>query len=146
MLNTLLRPFGILVVAGVAAAPLVLNAQVNPKAAAPGPAAIESAAPSSPAKKATAGPFRGKLAALDKKAKTITVGKRTFQVTSSTKMSRNGKPATLEDGVVGEICSGYVKPNEEGKLCASTINFGPKADAKTPAQGREPVAKNKAKE
>jgi len=72
------------------------------------------------------GPFHGKLAALDKVAKTITVGKRTFQITSETKIKKAGKPATLEDGVVGETVSGYVKPAADGKLFASTVNFGPK--------------------
>ena len=56
------------------------------------------------AKKPSAGPFHGKLVAVDKMAKTITVGKRTFQITSTTKIRKNDKPATLEDGVVGEEC------------------------------------------
>jgi hypothetical protein len=63
---------------------------------------------------------------MDKLAKTITVGKRTFQITSETKIRKNDKPATFDDGVVGEECSGYIKPNEEGKLIATTVNFGPK--------------------
>jgi Domain of unknown function (DUF5666) len=82
------------------------------------------------AKKAVAGPFRGKLAAMDKTAKTLTVGKRSFQVTSETKILKAGKPATFEDGVVGEEVSGYVKPNEDGKLVATKVNFGPKVEAK----------------
>ena len=77
-------------------------------------------------KKAGAGPFHGKLVAVDKLAKTITVGKRTFQVTSETKIKKTGKPATLSDGVVGEPVSGYVKPAADGKLVATTVNFGPK--------------------
>jgi hypothetical protein len=72
------------------------------------------------------GPFHGKLAAIDKVGKTITVGKRTFQITSDTKLKKGGKPATLEAGVVGETVSGYVKPSAEGKLVASSVNFGPK--------------------
>lgn len=77
-------------------------------------------------KKASAGPFHGNLAALDKNAKTITVGKRTFQITSETKIHKAGNPATIEDGVVGEPVSGYVKPDTDGKLIATTVNFGPK--------------------
>ncbi|HVV73821.1 MAG TPA: hypothetical protein VHI52_20320, partial [Verrucomicrobiae bacterium] len=53
------------------------------------------------AKTPGAGPFHGKLASLDKVAKTITVGKRTFQITSQTKIKKDGKPATIDDGVVG---------------------------------------------
>ena len=78
-------------------------------------------------KAAKPGPFHGKLAALDKFAKTITVGKRSFQITSETKIKKGGKPATLEDGVVGETVSGYFKPSADGKLIATTINFGPKS-------------------
>ena len=66
---------------------------------------------------------------MDKTAKTITVGKRTFQITSETKMFKAGKPATLDEGIIGEEASGYVKPTEDGKLVASKINFGPKAAA-----------------
>src|SRR5258708_18240969 len=73
-----------------------------------------------------AGPFHGKLVAIDRVGKTITVGKRTFQITSDTKLKKGGKPATLEAGVVGEMVSGYVKPSADGKLVASTVNFGPK--------------------
>jgi len=79
------------------------------------------------AKKPGAGPFHGKLAAMDKVAKTITVGKRTFQITSETKIRNAGKPATFESGVIGEEVSGYVKPAEDGKWMATTVNFGPKA-------------------
>src|SRR5438045_8038743 len=78
-------------------------------------------------KKAKAGPFHGRLVAVDKTAKTITVGKRTFLITSETKLKKAGKPATLDEGVVGEEVSGYVKPNENGKLMATTVNFGPKS-------------------
>src|ERR1700756_312715 len=52
--------------------------------------------------KSKGGPFHGKLVAVDKVAKTITVGKRTFLITSETKIKKGGKPATLEGGVVGE--------------------------------------------
>jgi hypothetical protein len=77
--------------------------------------------------KPKAGPFHGKLVAVDKMGKTITVGKRTFLVTSDTKLKKAGTPATLDDAVVGEEVSGYVKPTEDGKLVATTVNFGPKA-------------------
>jgi hypothetical protein len=84
--------------------------------------------------KQTAGPFRGKLAVLDKSAKAITVGKRTFHVSSETKIIKGGKPATLEDGVVGEECSGGFKTAEDGKLVATKLTFGPKVDGKAAAE------------
>jgi len=111
--------------AALIALPVSLSAQTTNKA----PAAPKKEAAKG-AKKPGAGPFHGKLAALDKSAKTITVGTRTFQITSQTRLNKGGKPATLEDGVVGEDVSGYVKPTEDGKLNATTVNFGPKAGAK----------------
>jgi hypothetical protein len=78
----------------------------------------------------SAHPFHGKLAAVDKTAKTITVGKSVYQITSETKIQKNGNPATLDDGAVGEEASGYVKPMEGGKMYASSLTFGPKVDSK----------------
>lgn len=83
-------------------------------------------------KKPLPGPFHGKLVAVDKTAKTISVGKRTFQITSDSKITKGGKPAQLADGVVGEEVSGYVKPTETGKLVATTVHFGPKMEPKPP--------------
>ena len=77
-------------------------------------------------KKAGAGPFHGNLAAVDKVAKTITVGKRTFQITSETKIKKDDKPATLDDGLVGEEVGGYFKTGQDGKLNATSVRFGPK--------------------
>lgn len=92
----------------------------------PGPPEKKAAAKPAPAKKPSAGPFNGKLAAVSLEAKTIQVGKRTFQITPETKLYKGGKPAGLPDAVVGENVSGYVKPTEEGKWLATTVNLGPK--------------------
>ena len=94
-------------------------------------------------KKPVAGPFHGKLLGLDKNAKTITVGKRTFQITSETKIKKAGKPAILSEGVVGEPVSGYVKPIAEGKWVAVSVNFGPKvseegSEPKKPKANKDP--------
>ena len=78
----------------------------------------------------TAGPFHGKLASVDKSAKTITVGKRTFHITSETKILKSGKPAVLEDVVVGEEISGGFKTSADGKLVATKVNIGPKGEEK----------------
>src|ERR1043166_898162 len=80
-------------------------------------------------KKANPHPFHGTLGGVDKTAKTITVGKMTYQITSETKITKDGKPAMLEDGVVGENVTGYIKPTDDGKLVASAVHFGAK-DAK----------------
>jgi hypothetical protein len=74
---------------------------------------------------------------VDKIAKTIKVGESVYQVTSATKITKDGKPATLEDGVVGEPVSGYVKPTEDGKMRATTLHFGAKADDKGGSKKKE---------
>jgi hypothetical protein len=117
--------------ASLACAPLPSPGQTSSKAPAEKKAAAEPADTATVPKPAKAGPFNGKLAAIDKQAKTIVVGKRTFQITSETKIKKAGKPATLEDGVVGEPVSGYVKPIGDGKLVATMVNFGPKASTES---------------
>ncbi|MFZ0828639.1 MAG: hypothetical protein WAO02_14560 [Verrucomicrobiia bacterium] len=93
------------------------------------PAAPDQTAPAKPKKHHP--PFNGKLAAVDLAAKTLTVGKLTLQVTADTKITKDGKPATLGDGVVGEPVSGAYHKTAEGKLDATTIHFGvkPKKEA-----------------
>jgi len=69
-------------------------------------------------------PFRGKVTAVDTKAMTLTVGKRTFQVTSDSKIVKDGQPATLSEGVVGDMVRGTYKKADDGKLVALSVNFG----------------------
>jgi hypothetical protein len=71
-------------------------------------------------------PFHGTVSALDTNAMTLTVGKLTMQVTSKTKITKDGKPATLADAAVGEPVSGYYVKDAGGKLNATTIHFGGK--------------------
>ncbi len=81
-------------------------------------------------KKTRAVPFNGELMAVDKNAKTITVGKRVFQLTSETKVYKGEKtPATLDEGVVGQPVRGSYHKTDDGKLIANSIYFGPKTDA-----------------
>jgi hypothetical protein len=91
----------------------------------------------STAKKKAAHPFRGKLAAVDKTAKTIKVGESIYHITSETKITKAGKPATLEDGVVDEPVTGYVKPAEDGKMVATTVRFGAKVEEKSGQKKKE---------
>ena len=65
------------------------------------------------------------------------MGESVYQITSETKISKDGKPATLEDGVVGEPVTGYVKPSEGGKMAATTVRFGAKADDKGGSKKKE---------
>jgi hypothetical protein len=73
-------------------------------------------------------PFHGTLSAIDKTALTISVGERTFQITSDTKINKNEKPAILDDAVVGDTVGGAYKKTADGKLDAITINLTTKTD------------------
>ncbi|MBC8097725.1 MAG: hypothetical protein H7Y43_18145 [Akkermansiaceae bacterium] len=78
-------------------------------------------------------PFRGKLKAVDKTAKTITIGETTIQITSETKIMKEGKPATLDDTVIGEMAAGAYRKTDDGKQNATTIRFGAKPETETDA-------------
>jgi hypothetical protein len=69
-------------------------------------------------------PFHGKVTAVDTNAMTLTIGNLTLQVASNTKISKDGKPAKLSDGVVGERVQGAYRKSEGGKLNAVTVHFG----------------------
>ena len=99
------------------------------------PAAKKSTAAKKDAstKKKSAHPFHGNLAAVDKTARTIKLGESIYQLTSETKITKDGKPAILDDAVVGEPVSGYAKPTADGKMTATTVHFG----AKAPTKGAE---------
>jgi hypothetical protein len=79
--------------------------------------------------------FHGKVNAIDLTAKTITVGKTTYQVTSDTKIFKEGKPATLEDGAVGDGARGLYKHDGDQKVLVR-LYFGPPP----PADGSMPPA------
>jgi hypothetical protein len=123
----MVKTIGKLTLAGILAAvilgvPVRMSAQDQPKPPVP-PAAT------APQPKAKSPPFKGKLGAVDKTAKTITLDdklKRTFQITSETKLMKNGKPATLDDGVVGDPVTGTYQKGDDGKLVAKTVYFGGK--------------------
>ena len=114
-----------------AAAPVI--APVVPPIAPP-PAAAQTP----PVKKHTAAPavtpatlpFHGALTAMDTNAMTLTVEKRTLNMTSETIVTKDDKPAVLADGVVGWPVRGAYKKNAEGKLDAVTVRFGAAAGAK----------------
>src|SRR5216117_3694837 len=76
-------------------------------------------------------PFTGKVSAMDKINKTVTLeGKeksRTFQITSATKINKDGKPAVMDDVVVGQTVGGLVKESAAGKWEVVTLNIGAKA-------------------
>ena len=93
--------------------------------------AADKPAPADPAKP-TRMPFGGKLKAIDKVAKTITIdreNKNTFAVTSETKITKAGKPATLDEAAVGEDVGGLAV-DKGGKLELLSLRLGAKPAVK----------------
>ena len=74
-------------------------------------------------------PFRGKIASVDKEAKTVKVGERTFQVVADTRIMKAGKPATLDDATVGEEVGGQYREGAEKKLNLVSLRIGARPDA-----------------
>lgn len=88
------------------------------------------------AKNPRALPFRGKVTAINKTAKTVTVGERVFHLTADTRILKGGNKATLEDAVVGEEVGGSYRKADDGKLMVQMIRFGPKPDTQGAKKGR----------
>jgi len=114
-----------LLATAVIAMPVVSRAQNNGANPPANPGQTEPAKPD----KHTATPFKGTVTAVDTKAMTMTVKSRTFEVTSDTKITKDGKPAILSDIAVGDKVGGAYKKVEGGKLVATTINAGAKPAA-----------------
>ena len=82
-------------------------------------------------------PFQGKISAVDTIGKTLTLaGKeknRLITITSETKITKNGQPATLGDAAVGEVVGGRAKVTAEGQFEALSLRIGPKPEGTAPA-------------
>jgi hypothetical protein len=116
-----------LLAAAIVAAPALSRAQDATTNTAPAvaPAASDQTAPA-PVKKRKGLVFKGTVTSLDTNAMTLTVETRTFAITSETKITKDGQPATLSDGVVGEPVAGAYKKADDGTLDATTVHFGAK--------------------
>jgi hypothetical protein len=82
-------------------------------------------------------PFHGKADAVDKNAKTIKVGERTFHVTSDTKITKAGKPAHFEEATVGEDVAGAYHEGEGGTLELMSLRIGPKPAKEDPKEEKK---------
>lgn len=91
------------------------------------PAKPEAGQDAHAGKKKGVTPLHGKVAAVDTTAMTVTVGQSTVNVTSDTKITKDGKPATLSDITVGENVNIAYKKDDAGKMNATTIRIGEKA-------------------
>ena len=109
------------------------------------PAAVEKKADPAGEKKQGRIPFNGKLDAVDKITKIITVGERKFQITSETKLMKHGTPATLEDATVGEGVGGNYEKGDDGKLVARMVRFGPRPEAEASGETKKARAPKQAK-
>lgn len=95
------------------------------------------------AKKNGVVPFRGKINEIDKAAKTINIGKekkRTIQITDKTKVTKDGRAATLADANVGDEVGGSYR-DVDGKLEANSLRIGPKPEGEA-----KPKSEKKKKE
>ena len=111
-----------LVAAALIAAPATIRAEDKPVKKA------ESAEAAKPKPKNSRLPFTGKITAVDTTASTVTVGERVFNVTSETKVLKDGKPATLSELTVGEPVRGSYTKDEAGKLNAALVHAGAKPE------------------
>lgn len=87
------------------------------------------------AEKSKGGGFTGKAVAVDKAAKTVKLSGekgRVLQITASTRITKGGNPATLDDLKEGEEVSGGYKTSADGKMEATSLNIGPR-----PAKGKK---------
>ncbi|HEY9174791.1 MAG TPA: DUF5666 domain-containing protein [Verrucomicrobiae bacterium] len=131
-----------LLAAAIAVAPGQTFGQETKKEAKGTKAGVEKA---EKAGKPQALPLGGKISAVDKTAKTITVRERTFQITSETRISKAGKPATFDDAVVGEeVGISYVKA-DDGKLTAQSVRIGPRPEGDKGTKGASKEAKKEGK-
>jgi hypothetical protein len=71
-------------------------------------------------------PFQGKLTAVDRNARTLSVGKRVFHLTSETKLLKGSRPAPVEEFTVGQLVTGSYTKTPDGKLLAVRVYLGGK--------------------
>lgn len=86
-------------------------------------------------------PFTGKITAVDKDAKSITLSgekARVIHITAKTRLTKGegNQPADFEDAKVGEQVGGGYR-EADGKKEATTVHFGARPPGKAKAKGKE---------
>jgi hypothetical protein len=121
--------FFVLLTAALTAAPAVSRAADSTNAAAASAPAVQRRNP----------PLHGKVAAVDTNAMTFTVGSTTLAVGSTTRITKDGKPAVLADIAVGANVNVSYKKDDAGKATALSVRVAAprKEAAPAPAAGQQ---------
>jgi len=122
-----------LVAAALLAAPALTRADIS----------TNSPAAQTPAPKKHGLPFHGKVASVDATAMTFSVGTLTLGITSTTKITKDGKPAVFADITAGETVRGAYKQDEAGRFNATSVKIGAPKKQNLPSPTPAP-APNKA--
>jgi len=130
----------ILLIFGLCAAAMLALPSSAPAASKKKSLATESASPAASASGSAAKSgtrpfvFHGMATSVDQKAQTFTIaGKeksRVFKVTTNTKVTKAGNPATMADITDNTEISGSYWQHDDGSLEAKTIKLGPVKDKK----------------
>jgi hypothetical protein len=84
-------------------------------------------------------PYTGTIGRVDKQAKTITIAtkskSRIYHLTPETRVLKAGKPATLNDAVVGEEVAAY-GTEKAGKYTALSLRLGEKVKTEPRGKGK----------
>jgi hypothetical protein len=90
-------------------------------------------------------PFRGRLAAVDLAAKTISLGgkkkTRLIYITPQTRITKSGAQATLAQAAVGEEVGGLLLRKPDGVEEAVSLRIGPKSESVEKPKPRMPLQK-----
>ncbi len=76
----------------------------------------------------------GAVTEVDKSAKTLTVGAMKIEITSDTKLTKNGKPAILDDIAKGDAVQGSYRKEGDRNIGVSIL-IGPGAGARDGKKG-----------
>ena len=91
------------------------------------------------------GKISGTVTAVDTNAMTFTVGGQTYSETSSSILTRNGKPAMLSEVAVGDAVHGTCTTGSDGKLEAAKVKFGKGEASSTGTKAKTTAKKPKKK-
>jgi hypothetical protein len=91
-------------------------------------------------------PFHGTIASVDPRARTFTIGRRTFQVTPATRIEKGGQTVKLDSAKVGERASGSYLKQEGGQLVTRSLYLGPRPGSASGTANSKSAADRRATE